>query len=100
MGPVTDGFYIPLTLTETGPPSFSGFGLLMKRIVITLVGVIATFSAAIAATDSLLQRAQETVPAITANTMSAAQEPVSLSGALLAGAALAIAFLVTRRRYD
>lgn len=72
----------------------------MKKIAITLVGVIATFSAAIAATDSLLQRAQETVPAVTASTLSAAQEPVSLSGALLAAVVLAIAFLATRRRND
>jgi hypothetical protein len=71
----------------------------MKKLAITLVGVIATFSAAIAATDSLLQRAQESVPAAT-SALAAAQEPVSISGALIAGAALAVGFLVTRRRGD
>jgi hypothetical protein len=72
----------------------------MKKIAITVVGVIATFSAAIAATDSLLQRAQESVPAAAANALSAAQEPVSMSGALIAAAVLAVAFLATRRRGD
>jgi hypothetical protein len=71
----------------------------MKKLAITLVGIIATFSAAIAATDSLLQRAQEAVPAAT-TALSAAQEPVSISGALIAGAALAVGFLATRRRGD
>jgi hypothetical protein len=71
----------------------------MKKIAITLAGAIATFSAAIAATDTLLQRAQEAVPAAT-TALSAAQEPVSLSGALIAAGVLAVGFLATRRRSD
>lgn len=74
----------------------------MKRIVLTAAGVVATFSMAIAATDSLLERAQQATPPRVATTSAAspAQEPVSLSGALIAAAALAVGFLATRRRGD
>jgi hypothetical protein len=53
---------------------------------------------AIAATDSLLERAQEAPPRVAA--ASPAEEPVSPSGALIAAAALAVGFLATRRRGD
>ncbi len=71
----------------------------MKKIAVTLLGVIATFSAAIAATDSLLQRAHESF-APAAAVVTAGNEPVSLSGALIAAAVLAVGFLATRRRGD
>jgi hypothetical protein len=71
----------------------------MKKIALTVLGLVTTFSVAIAATGSLLDRAQQ-APAAVQVALSPAQEPVSLSGALIAAAVLAIGFLATRRRGD
>lgn len=70
----------------------------MKKLILTIAGVAATFSMAIAATDSLLQQAQKAAPEVTSATPSPAEEPVALSGALIAAGLLAVGFLATRRR--
>lgn len=69
----------------------------MKKIALTVAGLVTTFSVAIAATGSLLDRAQQT-PVAPQTAATAAQEPVSLSGALIAAGLLAVGFLATRRR--
>lgn len=69
----------------------------MKKIALTVAGLVATFSVAIAATGTLLDRAQQ-APAAPPTAASPAQEPVSLSGALIAAGVLAVGFLATRRR--
>lgn len=72
----------------------------MRKLIVTVLVLAASFSAAIAATDSLLQGAQNAAPAQAAAARSAAEEPVSLSGALIAAGLLAVGFLATRRRSE
>lgn len=71
----------------------------MRKVIVTVVVLAASFSMAIAATDSLLQGAQKAAPQGT-KTISPAEEPVSMSGALIAAGVLAVGFLATRRRAD
>lgn len=70
----------------------------MSRVLVVIAGLILTVSVATAATGSLLQQAQSQVAAST--TLSAAEEPISLSGALIAAGILVAGFLSMRRRVD
>lgn len=70
----------------------------MKKLILPIVGLVATFSMAIAATDSLLQHAEQSAPKTSSAVLSPAEEPVSLSGSLIAAGLLAVGFLATRRR--
>jgi hypothetical protein len=70
----------------------------MSRVLVVIAGLILTVSVATAATGSLLQQAQSQVAVSTA--VSAAEEPISLSGALIAAAILVAGFLSVRRRVD
>jgi hypothetical protein len=69
----------------------------MTRVLAVIAGLILTVSVATAATGSLLQQAQVTVPSAA---LSAAEEPISLDGALIAAGLLVAGFLAVRRRTD
>ena len=70
----------------------------MKKLLFPIIGLVATFSVAIAATDSFLQHVEQTAPKTSSTVLSAAEEPVSLSGSLVVAGLLAVGFLATRRR--
>jgi hypothetical protein len=70
----------------------------MSRVLVVIAGLILTVSVATAATGSLLGQAQAQSSSTT--TLSAAEEPISLNGALIAAAILVAGFLSVRRRVD
>ena len=72
----------------------------MRKLIVTVLVLAASFSVAIAATDSLLQGAQKAAPLKASQVTSVAEEPVSLSGALVAAGLLAVGFLASRRRAE
>ena len=70
----------------------------MSRLVLAVASLVLTVSVATAATGTLLQQAQVEAPV--SATVSPAEEPISLNGALVAAAILVAGFLSFRRRSD